>query len=112
LPDGSWPVQRREQYFLALGHLVGRGSFAGLQDLFRGERRWAMTNMLNEFKEFALRGNVVDMAVGIIIGGAFGTIVQSLVKDVIMPPIGSCWGASISRTSKSRSGQPRPARRR
>ena len=44
--------------------------------------------MLREFKEFALKGNVLDMAIGIIIGGAFGTIVQSLVKDVIMPPIG------------------------
>lgn len=44
--------------------------------------------MLKEFKEFAVRGNVVDMAVGIIIGGAFGTIVKSLVDDVIMPPIG------------------------
>jgi large conductance mechanosensitive channel len=49
-------------------------------------------NMLNEFKEFALRGNVVDMAVGIIIGGAFGTIVSSLVKDVLMPPIGMLLG--------------------
>ena len=48
--------------------------------------------ILSEFKEFALRGNVVDMAVGIIIGGAFGTIVQSLVKDVIMPPIGLLLG--------------------
>lgn len=44
--------------------------------------------MLKEFKEFALRGNVVDMAVGIIIGAAFGTIVQSLVNDIFMPPIG------------------------
>ena len=44
--------------------------------------------MLKEFKDFALKGNVVDMAVGIIIGGAFGTIVKSLVSDVIMPPIG------------------------
>jgi large conductance mechanosensitive channel len=44
--------------------------------------------MLKEFKEFAMRGNVVDMAVGIIIGGAFGKIVTSLVNDVIMPPIG------------------------
>jgi large conductance mechanosensitive channel len=44
--------------------------------------------MLKDFKEFAMRGNVVDMAVGIIIGGAFGTIVKSLVSDVIMPPIG------------------------
>jgi large conductance mechanosensitive channel len=49
-------------------------------------------SILNEFKEFALRGNVVDMAVGIIIGGAFGTIVQSLVKDVLMPPIGMLLG--------------------
>ena len=45
--------------------------------------------MLAEFKKFALRGNVVDMAVGIIIGGAFGTVVKSLVDDVIMPPIGA-----------------------
>lgn len=48
--------------------------------------------MFKEFKEFALRGNVVDMAVGIIIGGAFGTIVKSLVSDVIMPPIGLAMG--------------------
>ncbi|MDJ0656960.1 MAG: large-conductance mechanosensitive channel protein MscL [Xanthomonadales bacterium] len=45
-------------------------------------------SLMTEFKEFALRGNVVDMAVGIIIGAAFGKIVSSLVKDVIMPPIG------------------------
>jgi large conductance mechanosensitive channel len=48
--------------------------------------------MLKEFKEFAMRGNVVDMAVGIIIGAAFGTIVSSLVADVIMPPIGLLLG--------------------
>jgi large conductance mechanosensitive channel len=48
--------------------------------------------MLQEFKEFALRGNVVDMAVGIIIGAAFSTIVKSLVDDVIMPPIGLITG--------------------
>ncbi|MGL5987793.1 MAG: large conductance mechanosensitive channel protein MscL, partial [Burkholderiales bacterium] len=48
--------------------------------------------MLKEFKEFAMRGNVVDLAVGIIIGGAFGKIVDSLVKDVIMPPIGLVLG--------------------
>ena len=48
--------------------------------------------MLNEFKEFAVKGNVVDMAVGIIIGGAFGTIVSSLVNDVLMPPIGLILG--------------------
>ncbi|MEK7309068.1 MAG: large-conductance mechanosensitive channel protein MscL [Nitrospirota bacterium] len=48
--------------------------------------------MLKEFKEFAMRGNVVDMAVGIIIGAAFGTIISSLVSDVIMPPIGLLLG--------------------
>ncbi len=48
--------------------------------------------MFKEFREFAMRGNVVDMAVGIIIGGAFGTIVRSLVTDVIMPPIGLLLG--------------------
>ena len=48
--------------------------------------------MLKEFKEFAMRGNVVDMAVGIIIGAAFGAIVKSLVDDVIMPPIGMLMG--------------------
>ena len=48
--------------------------------------------MLKEFKAFAMRGNVVDMAVGIIIGGAFGKIISSLVKDVIMPPIGMLMG--------------------
>jgi large conductance mechanosensitive channel len=48
--------------------------------------------MLKEFKEFAIKGNVIDMAVGIIIGAAFGTIVNSLVQDVIMPPIGLLLG--------------------
>ena len=48
--------------------------------------------MFKEFKEFAVRGNVVDMAVGIIIGAAFGTIVKSLVDDLIMPPIGLLLG--------------------
>ncbi len=48
--------------------------------------------MLKEFKEFALRGNVVDMAVGIIIGAAFGKIVTSLVNDVVMPPLGLLTG--------------------
>lgn len=48
--------------------------------------------MLKEFKEFAMRGNVVDMAIGIILGGAFGKIVSSLVNDIIMPPIGKLLG--------------------
>ncbi len=48
--------------------------------------------MLKEFRDFAMKGNVVDMAVGIIIGAAFGTIVSSLVADIIMPPIGMLLG--------------------
>ena len=48
--------------------------------------------MFKEFKEFIMRGNVIDMAVGIIIGAAFGTIVKSLVSDIIMPPIGLLLG--------------------
>ncbi len=48
--------------------------------------------MIKEFKEFAIRGNVVDMAVGIVIGAAFGTIIKSLVADIIMPPIGLLLG--------------------
>jgi large conductance mechanosensitive channel protein len=52
--------------------------------------------MLEEFKKFALRGNVVDLAVGVIIGAAFGTIVNSLVGDVIMPVIGAITGGWTS----------------
>jgi len=48
--------------------------------------------MFNEFKEFALKGNMLDMAVGIIMGGAFGTIISSLVNDILMPPIGLLMG--------------------
>jgi large conductance mechanosensitive channel len=55
----------------------------------KGQRRM---QMLKEFREFAVKGNVVDMAVGIIIGAAFGTIVASLVADIIMPPIGLLLG--------------------
>ena len=49
-------------------------------------------SIVKEFREFAIKGNVVDMAVGIIIGGAFGTVVRSLVDDVIMPPVGMLIG--------------------
>ena len=60
--------------------------------------------MLKEFREFAVKGNAVDMAVGLIIGAAFGKIVTSLVNDVIMPPIGMLLGkVPISPTSSSRS---------
>lgn len=51
-----------------------------------------MSSFLKDFKAFALRGNVVDMAVGVIIGGAFGKIVASFVSDIIMPPIGMILG--------------------
>lgn len=49
-------------------------------------------SMMSEFRQFAMKGNVVDLAVGVIIGGAFGKIVDSLVQDVIMPPIGLLFG--------------------
>lgn len=49
-------------------------------------------SLVTEFKQFAMRGNVIDLAVGVVIGGAFGKIVDSLVKDVIMPPIGLLTG--------------------
>ena len=52
-------------------------------------------SMLSEFKSFAMRGNVVDMAVGIVIGGAFGKIVSSFVADVLMPPIGLLLGNGL-----------------
>jgi len=66
--------------------------------------------MLKEFKEFALRGNVVDMAVGVIIGAAFGKIVSSMVSDVLMPPIGLLLG-KVDFTSLffSLSGEPYPS---
>ncbi len=49
-------------------------------------------SMMSEFREFALKGNVVDLAVGVIIGGAFGKIVDSLVKDIVMPVVGAIFG--------------------
>ncbi|TCK60482.1 large-conductance mechanosensitive channel protein MscL [Seleniivibrio woodruffii] len=65
-------------------------------------------SIIQEFKKFAMRGNVVDLAVGIIIGGAFGKIVSSLVADVIMPPIGLILGnvnfADLAITLKEASG--------
>jgi large conductance mechanosensitive channel len=66
-----------------------RSSRPGLSRPSGAERR---TDVFKEFKEFAMRGNVVDMAVGIIIGGAFGKIIASLVEDVLMPPIGLLLG--------------------
>ena len=66
--------------------------------------------MLKEFKEFAMRGNVIDLAVGVIIGAAFGTIVKSLVEDVLMPPIGLLVGGlDFSNLFVSLSGQHYPS---
>ena len=66
-------------------------------------------SMGSEFKEFAMRGNVVDMAVGIVIGGAFGKIVSSFVADVLMPPIGLALGGvdftDLALTLKEASGE-------
>ena len=54
------------------------------------------SSFLSDFKSFALKGNVIDMAVGVVIGGAFGKIVSSVVSDVIMPPIGFLlWGGNF-----------------
>ena len=63
--------------------------------------------MLKEFREFIMRGNVIDLAVGVIIGGAFGKIVSSLVSDIIMPPIGLLLnGVDFSNLFVSLNGQP------
>lgn len=65
--------------------------------------------MMSEFRDFAMRGNVVDMAVGIVIGGAFGKIVSSFVNDVLMPPIGIMLGGvdftELAVTLKAASGE-------
>lgn len=66
--------------------------------------------MLKEFKEFAMKGNVLDMAIGVIIGGAFGKIVSSLVSDVLMPPIGLLMGrVNFSSLFVNLSGTPQPS---
>jgi large conductance mechanosensitive channel len=66
--------------------------------------------MLKEFKEFAMKGNVLDMAIGVIIGGAFGKIVTSLVSDVLMPPLGLILGkVDFSSLFLNLSGTPQPS---
>lgn len=66
--------------------------------------------MLKEFRDFAMRGNVLDMAIGVIIGGAFGKIVSSLVSDVLMPPIGLLLGkVDFSSLFLNMSGTPQPS---
>src|ERR1700730_9936151 len=71
--------------------MVSSFSNAGPGNLKRNQRTKHM-GMSKEFKEFAMKGNVMDMAVGVIIGAAFGKIISSLVADVIMPPIGKIMG--------------------
>ena len=66
--------------------------------------------MLKEFKDFAMKGNVLDMAIGVIIGGAFGKIISSLVSDVLMPPIGMLMGkVDFSSLFINLSGTPQPS---
>ena len=66
--------------------------------------------MLKEFKEFAMKGNVLDMAIGVIIGGAFGKIITSLVSDVLMPPLGLVLGkVDFSSLFLNLSGPPQPS---
>jgi large conductance mechanosensitive channel len=66
--------------------------------------------MLKEFKDFAMRGNVLDMAIGVILGAAFGKIVSSFVSDILMPPIGLLLGhVDFSSLFVNLSGQPQPS---
>jgi large conductance mechanosensitive channel len=66
--------------------------------------------MLKEFRDFAMRGNVLDMAIGVIVGGAFGKIISSLVSDVLMPPIGLLMGkVDFSSLFINLSGTPQPS---
>jgi large conductance mechanosensitive channel len=80
-----------------------------LAEVYKGTIGGRTMGMMQEFKEFAVKGNVVDMAVGIIIGGAFGKIVSSFVADVIMPPIGVILGgvdfSSLAITLKEAAGE-------
>jgi large conductance mechanosensitive channel len=73
------------------------------------KREERQMSMMSEFRDFAMRGNVVDMAVGIVIGGAFGKIVSSFVNDVLMPPLGIIIGGvdfkDLSMTLKQASGE-------
>ena len=69
-----------------------------------------MSGLFQEFKEFAMRGNVVDLAVGLVIGAAFGAIVNSLVNDIVMPPIGLIMGnIDFSNLFINMSGQEYPS---
>ncbi|HXE41725.1 MAG TPA: large conductance mechanosensitive channel protein MscL, partial [Candidatus Baltobacteraceae bacterium] len=86
-------LQHRPSFF-QFGEKLALAFFAAtcLELIAQTQNQRNIMSMLKEFKEFAMRGNVVDLAVGVVIGAAFGKIVTSLVGDVIMPPIGKVTG--------------------
>ena len=105
--DGKIFVTSVEQVIRIRTGEVGRGGRR--RGLIPGPRiEEKPMSFMSEFREFAVKGSVVDLAVGVIIGGAFGKIVDSLVKDIIMPVVGRYLAASISRTGISCSGSPPP----
>jgi len=69
-----------------------------------------LQDVWKEFKEFAVKGNAIDLAIGVIIGAAFSGIINSLVKDIVMPPVSLLTAASISPTSSSSCEQPKTDR--
>src|SRR5262245_14425265 len=79
------------QFTIALQTATGHKR-CSRRSIVRKNRGGPVMSLIQEFKEFAMRGNVVDLAVGVIIGGAFGKIVSSLVADVLTPPIGYLTG--------------------
>ena len=89
------PGHRRKHTFSWGGRAAGIRPFFSQflhTDSIRNQKNVRIMAFFKEFKEFALKGNVMDMAVGVIIGGAFGKIVSSLVNDIIMPPVGALLG--------------------
>ena len=98
-------------FFFPAGRLSSAGSRANAHGHPRFSGRSRRMSVIQEFKEFAIKGNVVDMAVGVVIGGAFGKIVSSLVDDVVMPAIGKVVGGVDFSKLALRIGTARPARR-
>jgi len=99
---------------ISWSNFVEGGIIGGVVDYVSTQHEKEKTmSMMKEFKAFAMRGNVIDMAVGIIIGGAFGKIVSSFVADVVMPPLGMLLGkvnfADLAITLKEASGEDVPA---
>jgi large conductance mechanosensitive channel len=88
---GLWIIRRHCQVSTSAGHAKNAWREAPVLRQITGKSNIAKV-MLKEFKEFAFKGNLIDMAVGIIIGGAFGTVVKSLVDNVFMPVLGKLTG--------------------